>query len=350
MILNIKKIIMGSILAVNTVILLFPTDTLCAKKQLLQYIIVHGTAAAEYDWYRKGGTFFKEVEESAKLFEQTTNYSQVKVLGFCWSGGLLPSSREEGARNLANLIENFDPSTEIRVIAHSHGTNITHRASQIISEHKSPHKIAVLYGLGTPINMEEYAPNMDVIGYIYNLYSYNDPAQTVWGSCDREYPEHERIVNMRVVVNQSHADHFDIHDPVVGRWLPCLHLYHYKPTRICRNYTFNTPMVIYFDENEPPHYEYDHYRNAWRAMDNNFEQKYWRYYVRKAFANAPKLIINPLKWTPQSIKNFARYYYTRSIIWLERKLYNQRISAQVRLEKINQRLLQLITGEAIAGR
>lgn len=326
------------------------TATECAVQKQLQYIIVHGTAAAEYDWYRKGGHFFKEVEESAKLFEQAHNV-QVKVLGFSWSGGLLPSAREEGAINLANLIENFDPETEIRVIAHSHGTNVAHRASQIIAEHKSPHKIAILYGLGTPIDLEKYAPNMNVIGYIYNLFSFYDPAQTVWGSCDREYPAHyDRVVNMRVVVNKVHADHFNIHDPIIGLWLPFLHDRIYKPAKNNKPFPFSSPIVIYFESmDHTPKYEVDHYRNAWREMDHDFEQQYWRYYVRKAFGNAPKLIINPLQWTPKAFKDFVSYHYRRAAIWINKKLYKQRLNAQERLERINQKLLQLITGEAIAG-
>lgn len=337
------------VILLASILLSMPATIECAPLKPLQYIIVHGTAAAEYDWYRRGGGFFKEVEESAKLFEQAHKI-QVKVLGFSWSGGLLPAAREEGAINLANLIENFDPDVEIRIIAHSHGTNVAHRASQILGERKSPNKIAVLYGLGTPIDMIKYAPNMNVIGYIYNLFSFYDPAQTVWGSCDREYPEHERIVNMRVVVNKSHADHFDIHDPVIGRWLPCLHQHVYKPSKLQKPYDFKTPVVIYFDESDhTPKYEPDYYRNAWRDMDQQFEQKFWRFYVRKAVGNAPKLIINPFDWTPKSIKDFVGYYYRQATIWIQQKLYNQRINVQGRLEKINQKLLQIITGEAIAG-
>ncbi len=318
-------------------------------QKMVQYIIVHGTAAADVDWYRRDGGFFKEVEKSAKLFEQPQNI-KVKVLGYTWSGGLLPSAREEGARNLANLIENFDPETEIRIIAHSHGTNVAHRASQILAERNSAHRIAVLYGLGTPIDYDNYEPNMNIIGYIYNFFSYYDPAQTVWGSCDREYKEHERIVNIRTVVSKSHADHFDIHDPIVGRWLPTLHHFVYRPSKNNQPYPFNTPIVMYFDEGEhTPKYEIDYYRNAWRAMDQKFEQKYWRYYVRKAFSHAPKVITNPLQWTPKAVKDFVRYYYTQSTIWVQSKLYKKRLQVQERLEKINQKILQIITGEAIAG-
>ena len=48
---------------------------------------------------------------------------------------------------------------------------------------ESPQEFIIdrVYALGTPIDMEDYAPNMNVIGNIINLYSKGDKVQPVLG-------------------------------------------------------------------------------------------------------------------------------------------------------------------------
>jgi hypothetical protein len=321
------------------------------SKELL-FLIIHGTEAAEQPWYQKGGDFYSAVEKSITFLTQQNPTIKVKMLGFGWSGGKSCASREDGGQKLANFIEIFPENTEIHIIAHSHGTSIVHRASHILAERKMNHKIAVLYGMGTPIDMETYPPNMDVIGHIYNLFSFYDPVQTVWGTHDREYPDHPRIVNIRAVVCKKHPGHSSIHDPIVGLWLPLLHNYIYKPSTLKHGYanTFNAPIVMYFDEAlHSPIYEVDVLRNAWRAMDTEFELRYWRYYVRKAVTNPPSLPFNPFKWTPQAVRNFLHHHYARIITAAKKFMDYERLSVQEKLDTIHNRLTDIISGNVVAG-
>ena len=55
--------------------------------------------------------------------------------------------------------------------------------------------------------MSNYLPNMKVIQYLYNLFSFEDLIQTVLGLSVREFPEHKRIANLRVIINGKEPDH-----------------------------------------------------------------------------------------------------------------------------------------------
>src|SRR5437762_9800343 len=196
------------------------------------YIIVHGTWGLETTWYMPGGDFFDALEISAKEHNAT-------VVPFSWTGKNNIQARQKAAQNVAKLIETYDKATEIIVIAHSHGGNVAIIASHLLQKNK----IFCLYTLGTPINRSLY-PNMDMIRYCYNFFSFDDLVQPVLGMFEREYAPHERIANVRVVINGKEPDHTDLHNVVVGKWLSYISIH--------ADIIMNEPGVLYFSDTQAP--------------------------------------------------------------------------------------------------
>jgi pimeloyl-ACP methyl ester carboxylesterase len=219
------------------------------------YIVLHGTWGSETTWYAPGGDFFDALESNA-------HKQSASVTPFRWSGKNSVEARNAAARNLAKLIDTYDASTTIIIIGHSHGGTVALLASDLIKNNK----IALLYTLGTPINKAIY-PNMTTINYCYNLFSFEDLVQPVFGMFDREHAPHERIANIRVVINGKEPDHSGLHDPLVATWLPYLH-------DIISNsaIALQEPGVIFFSCTTAPVYKWDNNRNDLVERDRRLSQ------------------------------------------------------------------------------
>jgi len=228
------------------------------------FIIIHGTWGSESNWYMPGGDFFDALE-------RTVCVKNSAVVPFYWNGGCGHISRVKAAHNLAKLIATYDKTIAVYLVAHSHGGNIGIIASQILScDKKNKNRIRGLFTLGTPV-MENYSPNMDVIMYLYNLFSLEDLIQTVFGMSQRVYPVHKRIANMRVFIDGKEPGHTALHDPIIAQWLPLIHQQFKQYLR--ERDIFNTiaePSIIYFDHAEAPQYAYDETRNTLRMQSVNF--------------------------------------------------------------------------------
>jgi hypothetical protein len=109
---------------------------------------------------------------------------------------------------------------------------------------------------------------MSVIHYLYNLFSFEDLIQTVFGVSLREYPEHRRIANLRVFVNGKEPDHAGLHQGVVGKWLPYLHQ-HFKQHLQDQGITthISEPSIVYFANDKAPEYVFDVNRTALLERD-----------------------------------------------------------------------------------
>jgi len=225
------------------------------------FIIIHGTWGLESNWYMPGGDFFDTLESIVCVKDSA-------VVPFCWSGGCGHESRLKAAHNLVKLIKTYDPSIAIYIIAHSHGGNVGTLASQILSCDKcNKHKIRGLYTLGTPI-MSNYLPNMDVILYVYNLFSLEDLVQPVLGISLREFPHHKRIANLRVFIDGKEPGHVSLHDKAVAQWLPFIHR-KFKQF-LWQHDIYNTiaePSIIYFDYTKAPEFVRDTERETLLARD-----------------------------------------------------------------------------------
>ncbi len=207
------------------------------------FIVIHGTWSSETEWYMPGGDFFDALEITAHKQNAT-------VVPFHWSGAITHQAREKAAINLAKLIETYDQATDITVIGHSHGGNVAILASHQLKKNK----IFCLYTLGTPINPIWY-PNMNMIEYCYNLFSFEDLIQPVFGLFEREYALHDRIANVRVTINNKHPDHTGLHHKLIGTWLPYVH-------EIISNSAIQRtePGVLHFTDVDIPHCMFDEQR------------------------------------------------------------------------------------------
>jgi hypothetical protein len=219
------------------------------------FILIHGTWGADCSWYVPEGDFFAALEE-------TVCDKKSVVVPFRWSGGCGHDSRVKAAQNLIKLIKTYDEHTPIFIIAHSHGGNVVTLASHLLAqEEDNKHHIRALFTLGTPV-MSNYLPNMKIIQYVYNLFSFEDIIQTVLGLSVREYPDHKRIANLRVMINGNEPDHAGLHHPLVGKWIAYIHKYfkqHLENKDIKDN--ISEPHIVHFDDDKEPLFIHDAQRN-----------------------------------------------------------------------------------------
>lgn len=219
------------------------------------FIIIHGTWGSEAAWYTPEGDFFTSLEATAQM-------EKAAVIPFCWSGSNNYEARNKAAKNLSKLIESYDAHTKIILIGHSHGGNVALLASQLLSTHK----ISIIYTLGTPITTSIY-PNMNNIKYCYNLFSFEDLIQTVLGLFKREHAMHERIRNIRVILNGTEPDHTQLHHAAIGTWLPYIHS-HVMRFEQKHPDKRGEPGVIRINSTSPPTYTFDPKRKELLEKDH----------------------------------------------------------------------------------
>jgi hypothetical protein len=221
--------------------------------------VIHGTWAHTESWYQPGGDFFDELNKS----ESPHN---IQLVPFSWSGKADYASRKQAGINLARLIRSYPADYTFTIVAHSHGCNVAIIASQELAQTKTAHRIAAVYALAPPVDRMTYMPNMDVIFYFFNLFSCNDFAQPFLGVFERTYPEHPRIANIRVLLNNKEPNHCQLHDPIIAQWLFSLPAQ--MPTKNgSYNLDCSTPALIHFFSNTGPQYAYDEKRTILLERD-----------------------------------------------------------------------------------
>ena len=200
-------------------LLLFLTSPfLYAKKAC---IIVHGTWASQESWYRSGGSFFEAV------LATSARHGVDEVVSFTWSGKNSDRERRKAAVALSAIIEKYD---DVVIIAHSHGANVAIMASQMIDNDSAwnynrhqLYKISKFYALGVPVQAYECFPNMNVINYFYNLFSFEDFVQPVFGIFGRTFFIHERVANISAFIDNQQPDHSGLHHPIIGKSILNIH-------------------------------------------------------------------------------------------------------------------------------
>jgi hypothetical protein len=76
-----------------------------------------------------------------------------------------------------------------------------------------------VYLLGTPVDPQRFHPQLKVINHVLNFYSWADRIQTVAGLFKRTYPQHDRISNIEITINNKQPTHMQMHDPIIAPWL-----------------------------------------------------------------------------------------------------------------------------------
>lgn len=239
-------------------LLLLSTITLSANEVVF---IVHGTWAKKRtfseSWFKPGGYFFDTVEKEAQKHN-------AHVVPFLWSGENNHQARVSAGRTFAKLIQSYPRDTYFTIIAHSHGVNVVFLAAQeLAQDKKNSYHIHVLYALGAPIHNKQYQPDMSVIDYCYNFYSYEDFIQPVFGLFEREINTHCRIANIRITIEEKDPGHCELHHSNVAKWIYYIH------DMLCPTdfFEFTDPGVIHFYKNKPPVYLKDQIRNELREID-----------------------------------------------------------------------------------
>ncbi len=175
-------------------------------------IIVHGTWAARFGWWKPGGEFWTYIRAIKENLYEGEN-------PFRWSGANKHEKRVEAAKKLVEWAEAHGV-TELDAIAHSHGGNVCFLASQFGLRFRK------LITLGTPIRLE-YLPNLRNIGALHNIFSTRDMIQTPAGTLPNRRAEGRTLGDTLEVTNHF-ADnneegirpgHSGLHEP--GIWRIC---------------------------------------------------------------------------------------------------------------------------------
>lgn len=209
-------------------------------------ILIHGTWAANSNWHKPGGEFYETLKE--KFSKQ-----KIKLINFNWSGTLSYEKRQLAGQRLADLIDSYPQTTTITLVTHSHGGNVGIVASQLL---KKKNKIEYFYALGTPIDEDNYTPNMRVISSFYNLFSFGDTYQTVLGFHSRTFSPHPKICNINIEIEDKKPQHEILHSKIIAKWVPILPL-------VTNRFDWQTPLYANFFEYIAP---------AVR-VDQNFKEK-----------------------------------------------------------------------------
>ena len=243
------------------------------------FIIVPGTWSAFAWWHHTESAFFRELEK------QSAHYNK-KVTTYTWQGRNSDKNRKHAAKGLVKLIQTYPEKMNVYLISHSHGTNVAILASQELARTKSSRKIDVLFSLGAPVNTDAYSPNMNTIKTFYNVFSLEDIVQPVFGMYQRTYPQHSRIANLRIFINEKEPTHYKIHSPILAKWLPSLIFKHIKnKNETFSSFDYEKPGIINIYNNSEPTYEIDTNRKELLEEDIVFNQALPKLFVRKKLQN-----------------------------------------------------------------
>ncbi len=237
------------------VLFMFTAYAWCSMYTKSSCVLVHGTWAQDETWYRPGGDFF----ESIKSCNQELRLVD-EVISFSWSGKLGYPAQLQAAQDLAQLIHAYDFTI---LIAHSHGATVGMMASQIIFANSTNRnnfgKIKKFYALGVPVNESVVTPAMMVIEKLYNLFSFGDLVQTVNGTCQRVFSEHDRIANISIRFCDLHPSHVQLHHPAFGMYLLKIdRFFAEKNIGSFQNFSFCVPGSISFFSYQAPRYEIEY--------------------------------------------------------------------------------------------
>jgi len=213
-------------------------------------ILVHGTWGSESDWHQPEDPFYVTIKTQL-------NASNIKLIKFTWSGVLSHEKRILAGRELANLIDSYPNTTKFIIIAHSHGSNVGIIASQKLN-HK--YKIERFYALGTPVDLINYLPNMQVIQHFYHIFSFGDIFQTVLGVYERVFPFTPRLYNLNIEVNNKMPGHEELHCQTIAKWLLQIHPF-------LQEFNYNNQFFTKFYDNIKPQIMIDVNFEAKRAQD-----------------------------------------------------------------------------------
>ena len=243
------------------------------------FIIIPGTWAYQGTWYKPGGNFFEALSHSAQTLD-------MEVVTYYWSFKNSYADRLEAATNLVLFLQRYSKETNIILVSHSHGSNVAIIASKLLGNYvqkkhiygSMPHGCCVIkaiYALGTPVDPDAYMPDMYVVKSFYHFFSFSDFIQPVFGMFERIFPEHPRIANIAITIDNREPNHTELHAPCIGTWLPYIHKKLAKQgIGNFESFAFPVPAYIHFYTDKHPEYCIDHLRSALLVTDQKLIQKF----------------------------------------------------------------------------
>ncbi|MEO8345486.1 MAG: hypothetical protein ABI607_07310 [Betaproteobacteria bacterium] len=189
-------------------------------------VIVHGTWAAGFDWWRDPGATTPKPDNLWNFLK--TNLATGPAAGlvgapdeFSWSGGNSDFDRRQGASDFLNWWRTIAEPEELDVVSHSHGGNVV-----MLALAANPAlRLRRFVLLGTPARFD-CVPRTKQVDELHNVYSAHDWIQ-VPGSYGaqrgegRTQSDHCAATNLHVpysspqVSGVAAVGHGDLHHPVV---------------------------------------------------------------------------------------------------------------------------------------
>ncbi len=261
-------------------LLLFSFYSLSAKEVIL-FNLVHGTWSQKASWHKEDGGFFKTVKNWAH--QKYRDPQQVSIKSFEWCGKLSYESRIKAGKELAYTIKNLPVDTVIHIIAHSHGANVVFTASQILAEENSKHHIESCFLLGAPIKVKRYKPNMEKISYVYNMFSFKDYVQTVFGTYERTLPQHERTMNLQIIINGVQPGHSELISETVAKWIPYFHELCQEKKDSFHACSYEKPGIVHFFQDKKPIYAVDKDHKKSIEFDKKIQKRLFNLYNKNSY-------------------------------------------------------------------
>ncbi len=204
------------------------------------WIIIHGTFAKNGDWFRPDGDFYETLKN------HLPPYARIEY--FLWSGANTHAARQEAGLALAaEIFSEYGPEEYLNFIGHSHGCNVGMLALKKLHAVDPRYKIKQFITLAPPICIPTYAPPLEAVEVVYNLFSYGDQIQSVLQSFKRVYDPHPKIWNIQITLNGQCPGHQALHAPEVAACLPTLKKYVKK----------NDETVLHLSSKHLPRSEHD---------------------------------------------------------------------------------------------
>lgn len=225
--------------------LIFSTEVFATQKPDL-YILIHGSFASPKHMMVYGNRKHW-CQPGHKSFELLKKITGAHIINHPWSGGIHLSSLIAGAKELMVLIKHYAPTHTIHIVAHSNGGNVALLALDELARATTTVIVDELILLGTPIYFNWYPKSIKVVRCIYNLFSYGDVIQPVFGNYERSLPEHNHIFNIQVKMNNKPATHNELYRSPIIQLIPQFRHLFAKKNKYCLDCTTDKGHTIQID-------------------------------------------------------------------------------------------------------
>lgn len=226
--------------------LIFSTPVFSTQKPDL-YILIHGSFASPKHMMAYGNRLHW-CQPGHKSFELLKKITSARIINHPWSGGIHLSSLIAGAKELIVLIKQHAPTHTIHIVAHSNGGNVALLALDELARNATTVIVDELIVLGTPIHFNWYPKSINAVRRIYNLFSYGDIIQPVFGNYERLLPEHNHVFNIQVKMNNKPATHNELYRSPIIQLIPQFRHLFAKNNKYCLDCLINNGHTIQIDE------------------------------------------------------------------------------------------------------